>query len=75
MYVSVSVLKGLQSARPPPLPGSTVTARDVPSGRGEFVCTVTHIQCCKVCEFDLSTCFFTDVFIYCGCEILTSFFS
>ncbi len=35
VYVSVSVLWGLQSA-PPPLPGSTVTARDVPSGRGEL---------------------------------------
>ncbi len=34
MYVSVSVLRGLQSAPPPP--GSTVTARDVPSGRGEL---------------------------------------
>ncbi len=40
--MSVSVLRGLQSAHPP-LPGSTVTARDVPSGRGELC------QSCFVC--------------------------
>ncbi len=40
--LSVSVLRGLQSAHPP-LPGGTVTARDVPSGRGELC------QSCVVC--------------------------
>ncbi len=35
MFLSVFVLRGLQSAHPP-LPGGTVTAWDTPSGRGEL---------------------------------------
>ncbi len=36
VFLSVFVLRGLQSARPPPLPDGTVKAWDEPFGRGEL---------------------------------------
>ncbi len=43
VFLSVFVLRGLQSAHPP-LPGGTVTAWDTPSGRGEL-CQGSVVSC------------------------------
>ncbi len=53
MILSVSVLRGLQSA--PPLPGGTVMAWDTPSGRGELCqgSVVCHLFLPLVSLFDL----------------------
>ncbi len=45
VFLSVFVLRGLQSARPPPLPGGTVTAWDTPSRRGSYVRVLLCVSC------------------------------
>ncbi len=52
VFLSMSVLRGLQSAHPP-LPGGTVTAWDMPSGRGELCqgSVVCVICSCLLCPY------------------------
>ncbi len=55
MFSAVFVLRGLQSARPPPLPDGTFKARDEPFGRGELCQgSVVCVMCSRLlCPYGL----------------------
>ncbi len=55
---------------PPPLPGSTVTARDVPSGRGSYVRDLSCASCGSRLLFLYLVCFLSVVIIVYSCHLL-----